>query len=73
MLIEVYHWLRAHHPYWDRSGGRDHIILQSHDEGSCWLPAVLRPATMLTHWGRMDLGHTSSTGYIDDVYSRPAR
>lgn len=23
--------------------------LQSHDEGSCWLPAVLRPAIMLTH------------------------
>ena len=21
-----------------------------HDEGSCWVPAVLRPAIVLTHW-----------------------
>jgi hypothetical protein len=21
-----------------------------HDEGSCWVPAVLRPAIILTHW-----------------------
>lgn len=43
----------------------------THDEGSCWLPAVLRPAILLTHWGRMDLGHISNTGYGPDNYTQP--
>lgn len=27
MLIEVHAWIRSHLPYWDRNGGRDHIIV----------------------------------------------
>lgn len=27
MLIEVYQWIRTHHPYWERNQGRDHIIV----------------------------------------------
>jgi hypothetical protein len=27
MLIEVFHWVRSHHPYWDRKGGSDHILV----------------------------------------------
>ncbi|KAL4438037.1 hypothetical protein ABPG77_004258 [Micractinium sp. CCAP 211/92] len=69
MLIEVHAWIRSHLPYWDRNGGRDHIILQTHDEGSCWLPAVLRPAILLAHWGRMDAHHISNTGYSPDNYT----
>ncbi|KAL4428361.1 hypothetical protein ABPG75_002450 [Micractinium tetrahymenae] len=72
MLIEMHAWLRSHHPWWDRNGGRDHIILQTHDEGSCWLPAVLRPAVLLTHWGRTDIGHASNTGYGADNYTYEA-
>ncbi len=37
---------------WDRKGGRDHIWLISHDEGSCWAPAEIRPSIILSHWGR---------------------
>ena len=40
-----------------------------HDEGSCWLPAVLRPAIVLSHWGRLDANHSSVTGYGPDDYS----
>jgi hypothetical protein len=47
------------------------LQLITHDEGSCWLPAVLRPAILLTHWGRMDLGHISNTGYGPDNYTQP--
>lgn len=117
MLIEVHAWIRSHLPYWDRNGGRDHIVvsgpracgtggsdvawrrpgvmsaayagssdyptllcpaspsllqLQTHDEGSCWLPAVLRPAIMLAHWGRMDARHVSNTGYFPDNYTYEA-
>ncbi|GAB4813993.1 hypothetical protein N2152v2_001039 [Parachlorella kessleri] len=69
MLIEVFHWVRAHHPYWDRKGGRDHILLVTHDEGSCWVPAMLRPAIILSYWGRTDLDHISGTGYWPDNYT----
>ncbi|PSC76758.1 exostosin-like glycosyltransferase [Micractinium conductrix] len=72
MLIEVHSWIRSHLPYWDRHGGRDHIVLQPHDEGSCWLPAVLRPAILLAHWGRTDAHHVSGTGYSPDNYTFPA-
>lgn len=69
MLIEVHDWLQNHNPWWDRRGGHDHIILQSHDEGSCWLPAVLRPAIVLTHWGRTDERHVSMSSFNLDNYS----
>ena len=47
----------------DRRGGRDHIWLTTHDEGSCWVPAAIRPSIILSHWGRMDTNHTTGTGY----------
>ena len=45
------------------------ILLVTHDEGSCHVPAVLRNATILTHWGRKDEGHRSGSAYPADVYS----
>jgi hypothetical protein len=27
-FIEVFHWVRSHYPYWDRNGGRDHIVVR---------------------------------------------
>ena len=44
-----------------------------HDEGSCWVPAVLRPAIVLSHWGRLDKEHESLSGYVYDVYSEDSR
>ena len=35
-------WVEAAHPFWNRTQGRDHIWLASHDEGSCWVPEELR-------------------------------
>lgn len=40
------------------------LQLSVHDEGSCWLPAVLRPAVILSHWGRTDASHTSGSGWV---------
>ena len=33
-----------------------------HDEGSCWVPAVLRPAIILSHWGHTEFPHASGMG-----------
>lgn len=41
----------------------------AHDEASCYVPAVLRNATVLTHWGRKDFPHLSGTEYGPDNYS----
>jgi hypothetical protein len=69
LLLEMWSWVRSHRNFWDRNNGRDHILLVTHDEGSCHVPAVLRNATILTHWGRKDLNHTSGSAYESDVYS----
>lgn len=62
MLIEMQAWVQSHHPYWNRRGGKDHILVAAHDEGSCWVPAVLRPAIILAHRGRTGLDHTAGSG-----------
>ncbi|RMZ55166.1 hypothetical protein APUTEX25_005444 [Auxenochlorella protothecoides] len=69
LLEDAFHWIRAHYPYWNRKGGRDHIWLATHDEGSCWVPNVIRPSIIFSHWGRTDHNHTSWTGYGPDNYS----
>jgi hypothetical protein len=46
MYMEVHSWLRSHHPYWDRRGGADHILVSSgggicyRDLGCVWACAV---------------------------------
>ena len=37
-------------------------VQATHDEASCYVPAVVRPSIILSHWGRMDKNHTSGTG-----------
>lgn len=62
MALEAWHWLTSHHPYWGRRGGRDHIFLFTHDEASCYVPTALRPAIILSHWGRKEPQHQTQTG-----------
>ena len=70
--------IRAEQPYWNASGGADHLFLFSHDEGACWAPAeIAERAMILTHWGRMDARPTSSSRYPQDnwmmAWSTPYR
>ena len=52
MLLEAKQWVARAWPHWNRTQGRDHIWLVTHDEGSCWVPSELRASTILSHWGR---------------------
>ncbi|KXZ53465.1 hypothetical protein GPECTOR_7g915 [Gonium pectorale] len=70
MLRETVDWINTTYPFWQRRGGRDHIWIFAHDEGSCWAPTVLKDSVWLTHWGRLDLNHTSYTGFEADNYTR---
>ena len=68
MMIEAHHWIQTTYPYWNRRGGKDHIVLAPHDEGSCWVPAVLRPAVILSHWGYTGYNNESFTSYFGDMF-----
>jgi len=68
MMVEANHWVRTAHPYWNRRGGRDHIILTPHDEGSCWVPEVWRPAVILSHWGLEETPRRRYTSYNGDKF-----
>lgn len=67
--------MRTRWPYWNASGGADHLFLFSHDEGACWAPhEVYQNATILTHWGRMDAdpwATPSSSRYMADDWQAP--
>ncbi|GBF90972.1 exostosin-like glycosyltransferase [Raphidocelis subcapitata] len=67
---ELLAWVKTAHPYWNRTGGADHIWHFAHDEGACWAPReVYDKSIILTHWGRLDRDHTSGTSYTPDNYS----
>ncbi len=63
MQREALRWLNATFPWFARRGGRDHIWLNPHDEGACYVWKDLWPGVMLTHWGRTDFPHASNTAY----------
>jgi hypothetical protein len=64
MAQELLDWVKSAHPYWNRTGGADHVWLFAHDEGACWAPAeVYANSVILTHWGRLDRDHASVTSY----------
>jgi hypothetical protein len=64
MAHELLQWVKTAHPYWNRTGGADHIWQFTHDEGACWAPKeVYERSIIITHWGRMGLDHESGTTY----------
>ena len=72
MAMSALEQLRTELPYWNASGGADHIFLFSHDEGACWAPhEIARKAILLTHWGRMDVNKDSSSRYPQDNWKWP--
>ena len=44
--------IAAAHPYWNASGGKDHLWSFPHDEGACLAPIELAPSVLISHWGR---------------------
>jgi len=55
--------VRGAYPYWNRSGGSDHLWPFTHDEGACYAPEALRRATLLVHWGRTQRHPNGSSEY----------
>jgi hypothetical protein len=66
-------------PWWNRSGGADHLWTFPHDEGACLAPKELSPSILVSHWGRRTRhppNHTSTSSgqgwhvppYFHDMY-----
>ena len=71
MTLSALQQIRREQPFWNASGGRDHVFLFSHDEGGCWAPKeVASAAILLTHWGRMDDAPSSSSRYPQDNWQQ---
>ena len=61
---KAFEHIRTTYPYWDRSGGADHIFTFPHDEGACLAPKEITAAIFVSHWGRLTRhppNHTSTS------------
>ena len=50
---QAYEYIRHAFPFWNRSGGADHVWTFPHDEGACLAPRELSPSILVSHWGRL--------------------
>lgn len=44
-------YVQARHPWFNRSGGRDHVTFLSPDKGGCGLGATATKLIVVSHWG----------------------
>ena len=49
----IIRYVRARWPWWDRSGGRDHVLFMTGDQGACGLGAALTRPIVISHWGML--------------------
>ena len=67
LYLRAYEHVRTSLPYWNASGGADHIWAFGYDEGACFAPAPLRPSLLISHWGNTMSAHNRcTTTYSDD-------
>ena len=65
-LEAVQAYLRGGLPFWNVSGGRDHVWAVLHDEGPCYVPRTIRNSILLTHYGYHTTRPCAWTTYKDD-------
>ena len=51
-MLSAYHHIRHAYPYWNASGGRDHVWFMPGEKLTCVVPKEIREASILVgHWG----------------------
>ena len=66
-------YIRKNYPFWNASGGADHIFMMLHDEGPCFAPRELRSSILLTHYGYWSLTPRPWGTYYDDNFMQDPR
>ena len=51
LMLRALRYIRSHYPFWNSSGGVDHVWMMLHDEGPCLCPKEIRPSILLSHYG----------------------
>jgi len=70
MLRAAAEYVRSALPFWNASGGADHVWMLLHDEAPCFAPRELRPSLLLTHYGYDARRPLSWSSYADDDWLR---
>ena len=47
IMLDTKRWIQANYPFWNKTGGRDHVWLFTHDEGACWAPLEIKDSIWL--------------------------
>ena len=68
LLKEALQYIRRAMPFWNASGGKDHIWMMLHDEGPCFCPRELRSSILLTHYGYWSKSPRPWGTYYDDNF-----
>jgi hypothetical protein len=53
-LQRVMSWVRSTHPFYNRTGGKDHFFWLANDQGGCWIPPddpLLAAPAKIVHFG----------------------
>jgi hypothetical protein len=69
MYLAALRWVQQAFPFWNATGGADHLVMATHDEASCWVPNEWRNATLLTHWAPLNHPRDSRSAWLSDRYS----
>lgn len=49
------------------------LQLSAHDEGSCYVPSLIRNATILSHWGNTAFNNVSHSNYVVDRFDQESK
>ncbi|KAL1519387.1 hypothetical protein AB1Y20_022912 [Prymnesium parvum] len=68
LMLRALQYVRSRYPFWNASGGVDHVWMMLHDEGPCLCPREIRPSILLTHYGYYAERPKAWTTFADDNF-----
>ncbi|KAL1512024.1 hypothetical protein AB1Y20_005299 [Prymnesium parvum] len=72
LYLRALEYISSRFPYWNVSGGTDHVWTFGYDEGACFAPAAIQQSVLISHWGNTMLKHNRcTTTYEADRWDPP--
>ena len=58
VVLQALNYVRTHYPFYNASGGRDHVVAFPWDSGACWISNhwLVRNITSISHFGLREKG-----------------